>query len=279
MPIIFDPNSRTFKLDTPHTSYVIEIIDGDYIIHRYFGAKIPDTDLTYMHFSRNIGSFFPNSPDTGIALGTQLMEYPTHGIGDFRASALMIRGVDGTATTDIRYISHRIYKGKPVLEGLPATYASENEAETLEIDAEDTHTGAVVTLVYTAFSCHDAITRSVRVKNASDKPFVLERIMSGGVDMPSSEYDLIHLWGHWAKERTPERTRLHHGKQSIESLRMSSGHQHNPFVALVSPDTNEDKGDAYGFNLVYSSSFVIEAEVDSFGATRLIAGINPTDFS
>lgn len=279
MPITFEPASRTFKLDTPNTSYVLQIIDGEYIIHRYFGAKIPDTDLSYMHFSKNIGSFFPNSPETGIALGTQLIEYPTHGIGDFRTSALMIRGADGTATTDIRYTSHRIYKGKPVLEGLPATYADENEADTLEIDALDTHTGALVTLVYTAFSNYDAVTRSVRVKNTSDKAFELERILSGGLELPSCEYDLIHLWGHWGKERTPERTRLHHGKQSIESLRVSSGHQHNPFVALVSQNADEDMGDAYGFNLVYSSSFVIEAEVDSFGATRLLAGINPTDFS
>ncbi len=279
MPIVFDNDRRTFKLDTPNSSYVIEIIDGNYIVHRYFGAKIPDTDLSYMHFCENIGSFFPNSPETGIALGTQLLEYPTHGLGDFRASALMIRACDGTATTDIRYIGHRIYSGKPKLDGLPATYADENEAATLEIDAIDTHTGALVTLVYTAFSSYDAITRSVRVKNTADKPFVLERIFSGGVELPGSEYDFIHLWGHWAKERTPERTRLHHGKQSIESLRVSSSHQHNPFVALVGPNADEDMGDAYGFSLVYSGSFLIEAEVDSFGATRLLAGINPTDFS
>lgn len=279
MSVIFNEATRTFKLDTPHSSYVIEIIDGDYIIHRYYGASIPDTDLTYMHFTKNYGSFFPNSPETGISIGAQLYEYPTHGIGDFRTSALMIRGEDGTATTDIRYLAHRIYKGKPTLEGLPATYADESEADTLEIDAIDSHTGALVTLVYTAFNTHDAITRSVRVKNTSDKPFSLERIFSAAFDLPSSEYDFIHLWGHWAKERTPERAPLRHGKQAIESLRVSSSHNHNPFVALVSPNADEENGEAYGFNLVYSGSFLMEAEVDALGATRLIAGINPTDFS
>lgn len=279
MPITYNEACRTFKLDTPCSSYVIEIIEGDYIIHRYYGAYIPDTDLTYLAFTKNYGSFFPNSPETGIAVGAQLYEYPTHGIGDFRTSALMIRGCDGTATTDIRYLSHRIYSGKPTLEGLPSTYANDDEAETLEIDALDAHTGALVTLVYTAFKNHDAITRSTRVKNTSDNAFSLERILSAAVDLPSSEYDLIHLWGHWAKERTPERIRLHHGKQSIESLRVSSGHQHNPFVALAGINTDEDNGEVFGFNLVYSGSFVIETEVDSLGSTRMIAGINPTDFS
>lgn len=279
MPIVFDKKSMSFKLDTPNTSYVIEIIEGNYIVHRYFGAYIPDTDLSYMHYTRNLNSFFPNSPDTGIALSTQELEYPTHGLGDYRTSALMIRGADGTATTDIRYVSHKIYKGKPILEGLPATYADENEADTLEITALDAHTGAEVTLVYTAFASHDAITRSVRVKNTSDKEFSIERILSGAVDFPHHDFDFIQLWGHWAKERTPERSPLHHGRHSVESLRVSSSHNHNPFAALVSKNADEEIGEAYGFSLVYSSSFLIEAEVDSFGGTRIVAGINPTDFA
>ncbi len=279
MPVLFDKKSNTFKLSTPNTSYVIEIIEGDYIVQRYYGARIPDTDLSYMHYDLNLSSFLPNSPETNIALATQQLEYPTHGIGDFRTSALMIRGQDGTATTDIRYVSHKIYKGKPSLKGLPSTYASEDEADTLEIDALDKHTGARVTLVYTAFKYHDAITRSVRVKNTSDKRFDLERVFSMSLDFPGHDYDFIHLWGHWAKERTPERSPLHHGKQSIESMRVSSSHDHNPFVALVSPDATEKSGDAYGVSFVYSGSFLMEAEVDLFGGTRLITGINPTDFT
>lgn len=279
MPISFDTKSRTFKLDTPNTSYIIEVIDGDYIVHRYYGAKIPDCDLSYMHYDRNPGSFFPNSPETNISLATQQLEYPTHGIGDFRTSALMIRGADGTATTDIRYTSHKICKGKPRLSGLPSTYADENEADTLEITAVDKHTGAEVTLVYTAFANHDAITRSVRVKNTSDKVLELERVFSMALDLPGHDYDFIHLWGHWAKERTPERSPLHHGKQSVESVRVSSSHDHNPFVALVSPEATEEAGDAYGINFVYSGNFLMEAEVDVFGGTRLITGINPTDFT
>ncbi len=278
MSVIYNQTSRTFKLDTPNTSYVIEIGDGEYIFHRYYGAKIPDTDLSYLDFNKDYGSFFPKSPDTGIQLDAQLLEYPTYGIGDYRTSALMIRGADGTATTDIRYSAHRIYKGKPALDGLPSTYADESEAETLEIDALDSHTGALVTLVYTAFENHDAITKSVMVKNTGNAAFTLERVFSGALDMPSCDYDCINLWGHWGKERTPERVTLHHGKQSVESTRVSSSHNHNPFMAIVSKNADEDLGEAYGFNLVYSGSFLIETEVDHLCSSRVVAGINPIDF-
>ncbi len=279
MSVVFDSKSNSFKLDTPNTSYIIQIAEGGYILHRYYGATIDDTDLSYLEQKTVYGSFHPKSPDTGRQLESSMLEYSAYGIGDFRTSSLMVRAADGTATTDIRYVSHKIYKGKPVLEGLPSTYADENEAETLELVALDALTGVEVTLIYTAFENYDAITRSVKVENKSDKTVNLERIMSGGVDLPSSDYDFIHLWGHWAKERTPERTHLRHGKQSIESLRVSSSHMHNPFAALVSPNADEEVGEAYGFNLVYSGNFVIEAEVDYLSKTRIIAGINPTDFA
>ena len=42
---------------------------------------------------------------------------------------------------DLRYKSHVILDGKYNLEGLPAVYASEKEAQTLEILMEDPVTG------------------------------------------------------------------------------------------------------------------------------------------
>lgn len=58
-----------------------------------------------------------------------------------------------------------------------------------------------------------------------------------------------------------------------------SSHQHNPFAALAKPGTDEHQGEVYGFSLVYSGGFAIEAEVDAFSHTRLGIGLNPFDFS
>ena len=66
---------------------------------------------------------------------------------------------------------------------------------------------------------------------------------------------------------------------SIKSKRGSSSHNHNPFTALVSKTATEDYGDCYGFNLVYSSNFSIDVEVDGFASSRLVMGINPEGFN
>ena len=66
------------------------------------------------------------------------------------------------------YVSHKIYAGKPGLAGLPATFGDENACETLELFCEDPVLGLKVTLLYTAFSDVDVITRSVRIENDGD---------------------------------------------------------------------------------------------------------------
>ncbi|MEQ8196519.1 MAG: alpha-galactosidase, partial [Clostridiaceae bacterium] len=95
----------------------------------------------------------------------------------------------------------------------------------------------------------------------------------------NKDYDFLHLHGAWAKERNVERRPLLNGTQSIESRRGASGHQHNPFIALLSKDATEDHGDAYGFSLVYSGNFLAQAEVDQYETTRVSIGINPFDFT
>ncbi|MGN1102910.1 MAG: alpha-galactosidase, partial [Huintestinicola sp.] len=93
------------------------------------------------------------------------------------------------------------------------------------------------------------------------------------------KYDFITLNGSWARERVMERCRLHHGKQGIDSVKGESSHQNNPFAALVSNTADEDMGEAYGFNLVYSGNFFAQAEVTQHKKTRFLMGINHFDFS
>jgi hypothetical protein len=56
----------------------------------------------------------------------------------------LVKNADGSMSCDLRYKSHVIIDGKYNLEGLPAVYASEEEAQTLEILMEDPVTGVKV---------------------------------------------------------------------------------------------------------------------------------------
>ncbi len=283
--ITFNSEQKIFKLDTPNSSYIIGLGAENYLLNLYYGAFLPDTDADlWSNAKRSRSASFspsnPHIPNEEFSSDVAPMEYSCNGSGDFRISALAIKNSDGNTTTDIRYVSHKIYEGKPSLSPLPHTYLNnDDEADTLEILTEDKVTGAKVTLIYTAFNSLDVITKSVRVENSSDKPMDIERVFSTCIDLPAMDFDLITLYGRHAKERCREQRRLAHGIQGIASKRGSSSHNHNPFAALLRHGATEDNGDAYGFNLVYSGNFEFSAECDYAGTTRAIMGINPTDFS
>ncbi len=282
--ITFDEKRRIFKIDAGNTSYAIKISEGGYLLHLYYGKKLAGTDLDFLCPITTDVSFSPRAKseihDPDFSTDIKPMEYSVNGTGDYRVSALQIKAACGNTATDIRYKSHKIYKGKYSLPSMPATY-SENEgnAETLEIVTEDVHTGAVVTLLYGAFEKYDAITRAVKIENKGDKPFDIERVYSTCVQFNRMDLDMINLWGSWARERSVARRPLEHGIREIRSKRGSSSHYHNPFVALCDHDAGEEHGDAYGFGFVYSGNFSCEVEVDAYSTTRLIMGLESTDFN
>lgn len=282
MPITFDEKRKIFKLDTLDSTYAIGIREG-YLIHLYYGKKIPDDNLLDLPFRGYFATISPKNvhvDDYKFSLDVQPMEYSCNGSGDYRLAALSIKDSMGRTTTDIRYLDHKIYDGKPKLKGLPATYCNDDsEAQTLELITIDKFTGAKVTLYYTAFANYSVVTESVKVENTGKETFEIEKVASCCVNFPSMDYNMINLSGVWSRERRVITRHLAHGIQSVASKRGSSSHNHNPFVALVNDKGGEDFGDAFGFNLVYSGNFSADIETDYLDCTRLVMGINPIDFT
>lgn len=153
-----------------------------------------------------------------------------------------------------------------------------SEAESLDIILSDNQIGLKAILTYTTFPDLDVIARSVRYVNESGRKVKLLRALSMGIDLPHDDFDMLQLSGTWARERHVERRPLASGGSVIESRRGASSHSLNPFLALLSKDATEEQGEAYGFSLVYSGSFMAQAEVDPYHTTRIVMGINPFDF-
>ena len=278
---IFDnEKDKAFKLRANNTDYMMKVCEEGYLAHVYYGNKVPDEDLTYL-LRLDESPFTPatNDRDRASFMDTLPFEYPCFGLGDYRESAFKIMDADGMSTSDLRYVSHKMYEGKPKLEGLPATFATEESGcSTLEITMYDKYADIEVVLIYTAFDKLDVITRSAVITNKSEKPFKITRALSACVDFDTDKMDMITLNGSWARERAVERCRLHHGKQLVDSCRGESSHQNNPFVALCDNNADEDKGEVFGFNFVYSGNFYAQAEVTQHKKTRFLMGINPLDF-
>ncbi|GIM29813.1 alpha-galactosidase [Clostridium polyendosporum] len=281
MAIIYEQISKTFHLKSKDSSYVIKVLDTGHLVHLYWGKSINSSNLDYLVRLKNWGSFLANTDNIDeFSLEALHQEYPSYGNTDLRSPAFQLQLVDGSTITDLRYDSHKIYKGKPKLEGLPATYVeNDDEADTLEITLIDKVANVRAVLLYSVFNELDVVTRSAKIINDSSEDVKILRILSSNVDYRDSEFDLIQLSGAWARERHVVRRGLTSGGQSIESRRGASGHAENPFIALVRKDTVEDKGEAYGFSLVYSGNFLANVEVDLYSNARVQLGINPFDFN
>lgn len=282
MNINFEESTKSFHLQTRNTSYIMQICNDGYLAHLYWGKRIRKPVYNELLSSKARNSFSPNplSGNDFLSLDTLPQEYPAYGNTDFRVPAYEVQLENGTTITDLRFDSYNILKGKAALNGLPSTYVeTKDEALTLEIVMFDSLIGLKVVLSYSIFDKHDAITRSVQFKNEGDTDLRLLHALSMSVDFNKDEYDFMQLSGSWARERHIERVPLNSGSKSIESRRGASGHQQNPFIALLSPDSTEDHGDVYGFSLVYSGNFLAQAEIDQYKTTRVSVGINPFGFS
>jgi len=282
MSVIYNEQEHVFHLKANNTSYIIKILESGYLAHLYWGKGLRNSNFDYLLLLQGRASFSPyaDSSNRALSLDTLPQEYPAYGTGDFRHPAYQVQLENGSTITDLRYLSHRIYNGKPKLDGLPATYTEhDEEAETLEIELFDALIALKVKLFYTVFKKFNAITRSVCFVNEGNQKLKILKALSMSIDFCDSRYDMLHLQGAWVRERYIERQPLIHGNQSIESRRGASGHQHNPFIALLDKNTGENTGEVYGFSLVYSGSFIAQVEVDQFDTTRVSMGINPFDFS
>jgi len=285
-----------FHLRSGDSSYVMSVFHG-YLLHLYCGAAISDDDVEYLLVRMGHDSIVPRPAHTfeehkWFSCDVAPFEYPCNGCGDFRPAALSLRlkeaegktsAFAGTTATDLRYVSYEIVEGKPKVDNQPAVYAENGEAETLIITCKDPATEVTVKLYYTVFRDFAAVCRRTVIENTSKEQLPLDvlRAYSACLDFAylSSQPELLHLWGTWARERHVERKELIHGTVSVSSKRGSSSHHHNPFAALVTKETTETKGLAVGVSLVYSGNFDISCDTDPFGTVRLIAGINPEDFS
>ncbi|MBY9080699.1 alpha-galactosidase [Paenibacillus sp. HN-1] len=271
MGIIVQEQTGLFHLQSSGMSYIIQIVEG-YPVHVYWGSRLkhrePMSDLL-IHTPNKAG------------LDRLPQEYPQYGSGDFRNPAYQAELEDGTRITELKYAGYRIIKGKPSLTGLPAVYVEDvAEADTLELELTDAYSGLQVVLSYSIFSDRNVIVRSARLSNESANKLRLRRALSASVDFQGNrDFEITYLTGAWAREGNITRKPLHQGETRIDSKRGMSGHQFNPFAALVTPQTTEYHGDAYGFSLIYSGGFEADAEVDAFGSTRFSIGINSFDFA
>lgn len=274
-------SNNLFNIETKNTLYQMKVDKYNVLKHLWYGKKT-DMDMEYLQDYPDVGfsgQIYDAGFDKTYSHDTILQEYSSVGTGDFRIPSIIINHHNGTSAVDLRYKSHRVYKGKYSIEGLPYVYDNGEECETLEITLEDRFFDIEVILKYGVFYNNDIITRSVVVRNNTDNDIVIDKCSSVCLDIMDSNYDIIHFHGRHASERNFERTPLVHGILDFSNTRGTSSHQQNPSIILASKDCGEDFGNCFGVCLMYSGSFKTEIELDQLNQVRMVMGINPSLFS
>ena len=279
MSIIFDETQQILHIKNKAVSYIMEIVDGKYLVHRYFGKAIRSYHKTGIpkYFKRGYATeheiSIPHASFDDLPF-----EYPVREHGDFRIPAFEAEPASGITYSEFHFSSFEVQKGKPEIPGLPSVFASEEESETLKIICKDSSAGIQICLFYSIIGDLGIVLRHQAIQNIGQKPVKLHNVQSLSLELPAQPYEVLSLYGSHAKEANKNRFPLHHGIQRFESLRGSSSPQNQPFFALMSPGTSPEQGTVYGFHFIYSGNFLAQAECDQFGSVRAQIGIHPENF-
>ncbi len=272
--ITYEAQSKCFLLSGKNYSYCMYINRAGLLQHLYWGKKIGAADAAFLVAAHGLPAS-PNPDDYNKEIATDGMpsECGSFGRGDFRPATVVVRRKDGAAMSRFRYVSHKIVKGALHLQGMPCARKAD---ETLILTLKDDFSDIELDLNYSVSEDSDVLVRSAVIRNAGKESAEIAKAFSFCTELPDTRgtYSALRLAGSWARERTPVITPLAEGTLRIESARGYSSHQMNPFLAVLSEGCGEESGECYGFNLLYSGSFAITADVSHNKSIRVQGGIN-----
>ena len=260
MPIHASKNN--WILETANTAYAFGLNANGLLVHRYWGPKLVRLE-DYPPAMNSDGWASINGEGEVVP-----EEFPGHAGAKYIDPCVKVSFADGVRDVVLQFDSSEI-----VQNGL------ENE---LRIHLKDAHYPFRVTLHYRVHHEFDLLERFVTVHNDGTTPITLERIFSAQWHLPQTgRYRLTHLAGTWFKETQILREPLENGLKVLESRRITTSHQHNPWFAVDHRDfpSSEDAGDVWFGCLAWSGNWKLSAEVTVFGSTRVNIGLNDWDFA
>jgi len=274
-------HENTFVLDTDNTTYAFRVCPTGHLEHLYYGPYIhvdSDTELQESHTNAHGNSTAYNADTNYMSLEDFDQEAAFYGKGDIREALLEIEAADGSSTLDFVFYSYKLLDEKKVYETMPTSYDDTGKADHLVVTLRDRNHGYMLDLYYSVFTESNVITRSAIFSNTSENKVVLKKAMGALIDFPDCGYRITSFHGGWTNEMNRVDTVLDGGKFVNSSFTGTSSSRSNPLVIMSEQDATEDRGLCYGFNLIYSGNHYSAFEVNSFGKTRFVSGINPTNF-
>ncbi|MBO7252868.1 MAG: alpha-galactosidase, partial [Oscillospiraceae bacterium] len=263
-------SNGVFHIQTNTYSYLLRINAYGLAEHLHFGPPVKIQDATAFSCRPGLGwgsNVLLKDGDTASCQDTMALEWSGSGRGDYRESPVELAAM----ATDLRYDGFEILPQAPKINcTLPQSHG---DGETLVLTLKQT--GLQVKLLYTAYET--ALVRRTVLENTGESQVAVNKLMSMAMDIPGN-FVMTTFNGGWIAEMRRQDCPVGASKIVNESLTGASSNRHNPGFLLSEPEATQECGRVYGFNLVYSGNHYGSAQQSLQGLTRVMQGINPSNF-
>jgi len=283
-----------YLLNTKNTSYCFRVLPTGQTEHLYYGSRIEADSKEELYPLSESTGFAPgntsiyDSEHNQYSLENIRLELSSYGKGDIREPFVELIKADGSRTVDFTFDSSRILDTKPSYKTMPTAYFEKSNEDasvgvrrggvSLQITMKDRDYDLYLDTVYTVFYDTDVISRMTFLRNESNEEIRIQRLLSGQLDMDGTGYVISTFNGSWAREMHKKDTVVSAGKHVNYSYTGTSSNRANPFAMVSKKNADEDHGECYGINLIYSGNHYECLEACSYDNSRLVWGINPAGF-
>lgn len=270
-------DNNIIKIDTKNTSYIISITSRGDLVHLYYGARIPSSDVDAIIARRSIllvNSLYP-SDDISYGIDDMCFEYSFMHRGDSRSCAAYLRDDNGE---NFDFVFKEAVEGMNI--NIPTNIAnSYGYDDCVKVTLQCVNRDIELNLYYLVYNDSDVITRMTEIRNMSGSDVTIESLMSYQLDFKADNKKLITFDGAWARERYKTEKNIEYGKYISSSLSGMSSAEVNPFFIVADTNADNGRGECFGFNLIYSGNHKIFVSRDTYEGIRVMQGINDENFS
>lgn len=275
-PVIFE--NRVFLINTKNNSYMFKANQYGHLEHLYFGhqVELADAEALGNKYTAGYGdSILYDEKNDAYCMNIVPQEFGFQGRGDYREPSLIISDDNGNFTLDLTYKTHQISNDKESDSPLPLSRKAD---KVLTVWLADEKRQLEVGLIYKVFYEEDVIVRSTLLKNTGEKNLQIRKLMSASLDLQQDQLIQMSFHGEWIKEMGLVELPVSESSLINGSRVGFSSSTTNPGYLLRKPDTTEDNGEVWGFNLIYTGNHYNSTALNHVGLCRSMIGIQPEGF-
>lgn len=235
------------KINTPHTSLIIDATQGKAPQFVYFGTPLSNEDAA-------------NLPKP---INGRMDAYPAYGLNTAAEAALAMKHADGNLSTELQVT------GVSTKQEATATVTS--------IATKDPVYGTVVTLNYRAYNDVDMIEVWTEVSNKERSTVTLTEFASAMLPIRRGDVWVSYLSGTWAAEGFVNQVPIGQGELVIRNKDgvRNSHTDHAEVMFSLDGKPQENMGDVIGAALCYGGNYELKIATDDTDFHYFFAGINP----